>query len=155
MSDHLPSAIDDFQFTIDNLTYFLTHSIRHSIFRHREDIPCQGLVSRPLSFYKSYVHNIGGVMKNIIITALCLIVFYGCASSKFTSYPEGAKVHIAKTDISGAAPVEGYVPRTTFGKYFVKISKEGTETMYGILPLHVSPGVIILDALFLAPPGFL
>jgi hypothetical protein len=93
-------------------------------------------------------------MKKIVIAVLCLVVLYGCASSRFTSNPEGARIHIGKTDISGQAPVEGRVPRTTFGKYPVKISKEGSETLYGILPLHVSPGVIGLDALFLAPLAF-
>jgi hypothetical protein len=93
-------------------------------------------------------------MKKIVIAVLCLIVLYGCASSRFTSKPEGARIHIAKTDISGQAPVEGRVPRTTFGKYPVKISKEGSETFYGILPLNVSSGVILLDALFFAPAAF-
>ena len=93
-------------------------------------------------------------MKNIVIAVLCLAVFYGCVSSRFTSKPEGAQIHIAKTDISGREPVEGRVPRTTFGKYPVKISKEGSETFYGILPLNVSAGVIILDALFFAPAAF-
>ena len=93
-------------------------------------------------------------MKKVVIAVLCFVVLYGCASSRFTSNPEGARTHIGKTDISGQAPVEGRVPRTTFGKYPVKISKEGSETLYGILPLHVSPAAIGLDALFLAPLAF-
>jgi hypothetical protein len=93
-------------------------------------------------------------MKKIAIAVLCLVVLYGCGFSRFTSNPEGARIHIAKTDISGLAPVEGRIPRTTFGKYPVKISKEGSETFYGILPMNVSSGVILLDALFFAPAAF-
>ena len=93
-------------------------------------------------------------MKKLILAVSCLIVLSGCASSNFSSVPPGAQVHVGKTDVSGETSFEGRVPRTTFGQYPIKIKKEGHETFYGILPLNVSGGVILLDALLFAPAAF-
>ncbi len=93
-------------------------------------------------------------MKTIFSAIICLILFCGCASSTFTSKPENARIKIGKTDISGEGAVTGRIPRTTFGKYPVKVEKAGYQPFYAMLPLNVSGGVIALDVLLFAPATF-
>lgn len=94
--------------------------------------------------------------KIFIITKAALAISYfiliGCATnSKFSTIPDNALIKIGKTNISGEAPLSGDVSRTTFGKYPVMVEKDGHETLYAILPMNVSGGVIALDILLFAP----
>ena len=93
-------------------------------------------------------------MKRYVFIGLCLLLFSGCSTSNFVSKPENAQINIGKTNISGTAPLNGRIPRTTFGKYPVKVQKDGVAPLYGILPLHVSPAAIGLDVLIFAPATF-
>jgi len=94
-------------------------------------------------------------MKKILVLVVCMLFCLGCSGmANFTSKPESVQIEIAKTSISGTAPTTGKVPRTTFGNYPVKVQKEGYEPLYGILPLHGSAGVIILDIILFWPVVF-
>jgi hypothetical protein len=94
-----------------------------------------------------------------IIKIVCLLAFLfilqACGHySTFTSVPTGAKVRIGKAYVSGTTPLTGKVGSTTFGRYPVKVQKDGYETLYGNLPLKVRGGRIVLDALLFAPAAF-
>lgn len=86
---------------------------------------------------------------------LCAIFATGCHTiSKLSSVSEPVKVQILKTTINGEIPQTGAIPWTTFGKYPVKVEKDGSEPLYAQLPLRVSGGAIALDAIFFAPAMF-
>ncbi len=94
-----------------------------------------------------------------ICKMMCLVLitllFQACAhTANFTSVPTGAKIKIGKTHISGVTPQTGSISNTTFGRYPVKVQKDGYKPIYGNLPLKVSSGTIILDAIFFAPGAF-
>jgi hypothetical protein len=96
-------------------------------------------------------------MKKFCLGLMVISIFFvqGCSTySQFTSVPDQAKIKIGKTKILGTAPVAGQISRTTFGQYPLKIQKEGYDVLYGVLPLHVSGGMIALDALLFAPAAF-
>jgi uncharacterized protein YceK len=95
------------------------------------------------------------VMRKFLWLILFVLVLQGCTTtSSFTSIQEGVKITVGKTKISGEMPVAGEISRTTFGSYPVKVQKNGCELMYFSLPLKVSPGIIVIDALFFAPAIF-
>lgn len=48
-------------------------------------------------------------------------------------------------------PVKEELAVRTFGSYHFVAEKKGSEPLYGIIPLYVNAGYIILDALFFAP----
>ena len=96
-------------------------------------------------------------MKNRKMMSLVLIVLLlqACShTANFSSVPAEAEIKIGKTQISGVAPQTGSISNTTFGRYPVKVQKDGYKPIYGNLPLKVSPGIIILDALLFAPAAF-
>ena len=74
--------------------------------------------------------------------------------STFTSIPPGAEVEIGKAQLLGTTPFSGKIGSTTFGKYPIKIQKDGYDTIYGNLQLKVKGGNIVLSALFFAPAAF-
>lgn len=96
-------------------------------------------------------------MKAIKMLSLLLfvLVFQSCSTmSTFTSIPPDAKVKIGKTNVLCATPCSGKIGGTTFGRYPVKVTKEGYETLYSNLPLKVKGERIVLDALLFAPAAF-
>jgi len=52
---------------------------------------------------------------------------------------------------SAPAPVKEELSVRTFGSYHFVAEKKGGEPVYGVIPLYVNVGYIILDALFFAP----
>jgi hypothetical protein len=48
-------------------------------------------------------------------------------------------------------PVKEELSVRTFGSYHFVAEKTGADPLYGVIPLHVNVGYIILDALFFAP----
>ena len=52
---------------------------------------------------------------------------------------------------SALAPVKEELSVTTFGSYRFMAEKKGSDPLYGVIPLYVNVGYIILDALFFAP----
>lgn len=94
-------------------------------------------------------------MRSFITLALAVLLLQGCSTrAHFSAVQDGTEITIAKTAISGVMPLEGKVPRTTFGRYPVRVSKEGYAPLYLNLPLKVDAGVIVLDAIFFAPAAF-
>jgi len=94
-------------------------------------------------------------MKKIILLSVLFCLTQACSSStSFTSIPENATIQIANTQISGVTPLDTKIGNTTFGRYMLKVEKEGSNTMYGVLPLRVSSGNIVIAALFFAPALF-
>lgn len=90
----------------------------------------------------------------VLVVALAIVI-QGCsAKSHFSAVQEDVKLTVGKTAINGVLPIEAEIPRTTFGRYPVKITKEGYAPIYGFLPLKVSGGMIAVDALLFAPAAF-
>jgi len=95
------------------------------------------------------------LMRKFICLLVITVILQGCASkSHFSSPQDDVKITIGKTNINGNVPLTGNVGRTTFGTYPTKAVKEGYDPIYFNLPLKVSPGIILLDALFFAPAAF-
>lgn len=92
----------------------------------------------------------------IILVVVTTFALQSCASvhSDFSALQEDVYITVGKAKISGTTPLSGDIGRTTFGKYPLKITKEGYEPIYCYLPLKPSMGAIIVDALFFAPAAF-
>jgi len=48
-------------------------------------------------------------------------------------------------------PIKEELSVRTFGSYHFVAQKNGADPLYGVIPLHVNAGYIVLDALFFAP----
>jgi hypothetical protein len=94
-------------------------------------------------------------MKQLGFLLLLALLVSGCTTtSHFSAVQDDVKITVGKTSINGTMPLDGTLSRTTFGRYPIKIIREGYEPIYGNLPLKVSPGIIVLDALLFAPAAF-
>lgn len=93
------------------------------------------------------------------LLSMALIIFAvlvtGChTTSRISSTSDATKVRILKTGIYGETPQTCGISWTTFGRYPLKVEKEGCEPLYAQLPLRVSGGAITCDILFFAPALF-
>ncbi len=77
------------------------------------------------------------------------------ASTSFQSTDPDVTLHVNKTAaISLSEPSEQTYKTTSFGQYVFKASKEGKESMYGLIPLKFNGGYLAADILFFAPAMF-
>ena len=91
----------------------------------------------------------------LLLILIIISVLQACSTmSTFTSIPAGAEIEIGKANLLGTTPFSGKVSTTTFGRYPVKVKKDGYETIYSNLPLKVRGRNIALSAIFFAPAAF-
>lgn len=92
-------------------------------------------------------------MKRVrIFSLLCIaVIVSGCASTTtIKAVQENATIRV-RDEPSRALPYTGKYRTTTFGKYEFKASQAGDDAMYGILPLKLNVGYMIMDALIFGP----
>lgn len=96
-------------------------------------------------------------MKRIAGRALAMAaaaVFAGCSGMTTVDSVQPNTVFAAKDHAAASTPVPGRFRSTSFGNYEFKATAEGHKTLYGIVPLQLKAGRIVLDALIFAPGFF-
>ena len=88
-----------------------------------------------------------------IVSVVMAAVFFvsGCSTlSTISATQPGVSVRINEK-APAPAPVKHEFSVRALGSDFFAAKKDGAEPLYGVVPLQVNIGYIILDALFLAP----
>jgi len=92
----------------------------------------------------------------ISLVATLIVALSGCtATTSFESAQKDVSLTIndkQTIDISKSNNNTYYA--TSFGQYIFKAEKEGTEPMYGLIPLKFNGGYLAADILFFAPAMF-
>lgn len=93
-------------------------------------------------------------LKRLLIPILALLS--ACtASTSFQSTDPDVTLKVNKTKaIVLSEPSAQTYKTTSFGQYVFKASKEGEESMYGLIPLKFNGGYLAADILFFAPAMF-
>jgi len=97
------------------------------------------------------------IRKLRILSLFMAVVFFvsGCSTlSTISSTQPNVSVRIMEKP-NAPMPVKEELSVRTFGSYLFVAQKEGADPLYGVIPLHVNIGYIILDALFFAPLALL
>lgn len=86
----------------------------------------------------------------------CVLALSGCtATTTFNSVQNDVKITVDKYPEAAISSTEQHkYPTTSFGQYEFKAHKEGTEPMYGLLPLKFNGGYLAADIIFFAPAAF-
>lgn len=88
-----------------------------------------------------------------VLSIFMAAVFFvsGCSTlSTISSTQPDVSIRIMEKPYA-PMPVKEELLVRTFGSYHFVAKKEGADPLYGVIPLHVNVGYIILDALFFAP----
>lgn len=88
-----------------------------------------------------------------IVSVFMVVVFIvsGCSTlSTISSTQPDVSIRVMEKPYA-PAPIKEELDVRTFGSYHFVAQKKGAEPLYGVIPLHVNPEYIILDALFFAP----
>ncbi len=87
------------------------------------------------------------------ITAVTLLLAGCTTTTSFNAAHPGTKVAVKGTT-EQTTPRRGTMSATSFGNYEFKAEKDGSEPMYGLLPLKFNGGYLAADILFFAPATF-
>jgi len=92
------------------------------------------------------------MLKQLTVLACCIFLLTACASHKvvITSNPPGASVAIDGEE-KGLTPLKVDLRHTTFGVPYIKLSKEGYETLETRMDYKASAPAIFIDILTLTP----
>jgi len=96
-------------------------------------------------------------MNRIIINCLVILgilMIVGCsATTSLSSAPPRAIIDIKDSKNSGNPRTEK-LSTTSFGNYEFRVTGEGKQQLFGILPLKFNGGYLAADILFFAPATF-
>lgn len=93
------------------------------------------------------------IIKSRILSVIMAVVFFisGCSTlSTISSTQPDVSIRIMEKPYA-PMPVKEELSVRTFGSYHFVAEKKGADPLYGIIPLQVNVGYIVLDALFFAP----
>lgn len=94
-------------------------------------------------------------VSKLVALITCVALLQACATSRFTPVTPGTTLTIRGGSDQKALPRAETLPPKTAGQYeFMAVNEKG-ETLYGVLPLAVNPGRIVLSALIFAPMIFI
>jgi len=80
-----------------------------------------------------------------------VIVISGCSTvSSISSIQPDVSIRVMEKP-HAPMPIKEELSVRTFGSYHFVAQKNGADPLYGVIPLHVNAGYIVLDALFFAP----
>jgi hypothetical protein len=88
-----------------------------------------------------------------LLSVVMAVVFFisGCSTlSTISSTQPDISIRIMEKPYA-PTPVKEELSVRTFGSYYFVAEKKNADSLYGIIPLYVKVGNIILDALFFAP----
>lgn len=88
-----------------------------------------------------------------MVTLICFFISGCTAMTTISSKQSNVSLRIENQTFS-SLPAKNEFPVTTFGPYVYLAEKEGYDPLYGILPLSVDIGSVILDSLLFAPALF-
>ena len=89
------------------------------------------------------------IMKMLLVGGFLLLLTACSASTMINSKaPDATIIIVHNSPFLAPNQVQKTYSTTSFGNYRFKVSKDGADPMYGILPLKFNPGYLVSDILF-------
>lgn len=91
-----------------------------------------------------------------ILMVIGVVGVAGCtATANMNMIPENVKLKVNQdSEVTVSKTIQQKYYTTSFGQYKFKVTAEGHEPMYGLIPQKFNGGYLALDILFFAPAMF-